>query len=130
MRWTCYKGWHWSNQVYSGFFLFEIGGKRIVHSGDNTRWLAFSRLEASHHLDLFLFKPECLRDDEAPDRTALERWAEVVQRMSPKRVVPHHMIEIGHGLGAYSHQVCRLTRDLTPLEIPVSPLLEGENLWI
>ncbi len=131
VSWACHRGIHWVNQVYSGTFRIQIAGRVILHSGDNTRWLALSKQPDWQGADLFLFKPECLPDEDVKGMRQLETWPEVLKNLCPRRIVPHHLLEVlGHGLGAYSHLLSLHLQALTPLPTDVISLLEGEKLTL
>jgi hypothetical protein len=86
--WTSFGGQHGS-KVFSGFYVAKIGSWRILHSGDNVVWneASFSSDDA-RGIDIAFMK--------------LETPA-VVGRVKPRILVPHHLLELGHGLRAYGH---------------------------
>ncbi len=96
-KWTSFRGRH-MNSVFSGFYGIEVGKWRVIHSGDNAAWPpAFVDSDYAKHVDVFFVKLE----EEAPDAVA---------KMGPRYFVPHHLLELGHGLGTYSHDALGLRK--------------------
>jgi len=86
--WTSYGGQHRS-KVFSGFYVLKIGSWRILHSGDNIVWNeTFLRSADARDIDIAFIKLET---------------PEVVGRIKPRILAPHHLLELGHGLRAYGH---------------------------
>lgn len=86
--WTSFGGQHRS-KVFSGFYVVKIGSWRILHSGDNIVWNeAFLSSADARGIDIAFMK--------------LETPA-VVERIKPRILAPHHLLELGHGLRAYGH---------------------------
>jgi len=82
LRLRGYRGWQ-RFFVRNHVHLLEIGGYRVVHTGDNTRMYAY----------------EGLADAPRPDLALVNCWAgyrTLVQRIRPRLVVTGHENELGH----------------------------------
>jgi L-ascorbate metabolism protein UlaG (beta-lactamase superfamily) len=138
LDWSAYKGVHVGTK-FSNFFVLEIEEKKIVHSGDNTRWLKFCESEASKNIDVLLFKPEALfLDDETnlmAEKSGKERHRvaleETMKALNAKIVIPHHLLEIaGHNIHGYSHNVGFRARPYLPQGTDLLALHWGESFLI
>jgi beta-lactam-binding protein with PASTA domain len=127
--WTGFKGGHLDLR-FSGFFLLTLGNKwKILHSGDNTRWLDFAATGYAEDIDVFLFKPESRADGEGylQGRDVI---AETLELIHPRILIPHHLLEFGHGLGAYGHDMGIRLIGQSPQGVDVVMLNWGESIKI
>jgi hypothetical protein len=58
-------------------------------------------------------------------QTAME---ESLRKLRPRLVIPHHLLEVGHGLGAYGHDMGIRLRNQVPEGTRVQMLQWGESL--
>jgi hypothetical protein len=94
LNWTAFRGEHFDLR-FSSFYLLNINDIRILHSGDNTSWMEFGDSSYAKNIDIFLYKPESMQG-------SIEN---VMQKIQAKVVIPQHLLELGHGTGAYGHDM-------------------------
>jgi L-ascorbate metabolism protein UlaG (beta-lactamase superfamily) len=90
--WIAFRGGHYDLR-FSSFYLVTIANWRILHSGDNTTWRHFEDSEYAKGLDIFMLAPTII-EEELP---------ELVQRLHPRLIIPHHILELGHGIEEYDY---------------------------
>ena len=129
--WTALRGRHVQIDRPSSFFHFKLGGRTIAHSGDNTRWMGFASSEFAKNLDVLMLKPEnlYLHQDTAEGIQHLQAaMEESLGKIRPRIVIPHHLLELGHGLGAYGHGMALKLYSQVPEGTRVQMLHWGESL--
>lgn len=132
-EWTALRGRHVQIDRPSSFFHFKLGNRTIVHSGDNTRWMSFASSEFAKDLDVLLLKPEnlYLHQDTADGVSHLQAaMEESLGKIRPRIVIPHHLLELGHGLGAYGHGMALKLYSQVPDGTRVQMLHWGESLVV
>lgn len=129
IRWTAFRGAHVSMR-FSGFFLFKVGEWSILHSGDNTRWIDFADSDYAKELDVFLFKPESMYAGSGQDHDIQEALEETLERMRPRFLIPHHLLEIGHGMYAYGYDMAVRLYDQASSGTEVKLLHWGESFRV
>jgi len=133
MRWTAHRGMHVQTDRPSAYFVLEIAGRTIVHSGDNTRWMPFGHTVDPGMVDLLLLKPESLYNDQTTEDGTARIQAAMVESLDlirPKLIVPHHLLELGHGLGAYSHAMGMSVRRQAPAGSRVRLVHWGQSISV
>lgn len=127
--WTAFRGGHLS-LAFSSFFLFQTGEWRILHSGDNTIWIDFARSEYARDIDVFFLKPESIYLENGERKTGgiQDAMEETLGLINAKIVIPHHLLELGHGLGAYGHDMGFRLHSQVPEETTVQMLNWGESM--
>lgn len=133
LRWTAYRGMHVQTDRPSAYFVLEIDGRTIVHSGDNTRWMPFARSVEQGKVDLLLLKPESLYVDQTTEDGIGQIQAAMVESLDlirPKLITPHHLLELGHGLGAYSHAMGLRLRRQAPAGSQVKLVHWGGSITV
>ena len=130
-EWTALRGRHVQIDRPSSFFHFKLGNRTIAHSGDNTRWMSFASSEFAKDLDVLMLKPEnlYLHQDTADGTNHLQAaMEESLGKIRPRIVIPHHLLELGHGLGAYGHGMGLKLHSQVPQGTRVQMLHWGESL--
>jgi hypothetical protein len=117
LRWVAFRGEHYDH-VFSSFYYLEIDGWRIIHSGDNTAWMAFAESDYARDAHIFLYKPE---SSQGPIE-------DVLRGIGARVVIPHHLLELGHGLGAYGHDMGIRLHEQVPDGTDVVMLQWGETM--
>jgi len=127
LEWTSFRGGH-LNGRFSSFYHFKIGDWSILHSGDNTAWLA-PESPLLRNVDIFFLKPESVYVVDGKwqggVQTAME---ESLRKLRPRLVIPHHLLEVGHRLDAYGHDMGIRLRNQVPEGTRVQMLQWGESL--
>jgi len=130
IKWWAFRGGHPSLR-FSSFFRVEIGNMTLLHSGDNTAWIDFADSEYAADIDVFLLKPESIFVVDGERKGDMQAaMVESLSKIHPKLVIPHHMLELGHKLGAYGHDMGIRLRSQVPDETQVLMLHWGESLLI
>jgi len=119
LDWTAFRGEHFDLR-FSAFYILTVNETRILHSGDNTAWKEFGDSEYAKNLDLFLYKPESMQG-------SIE---EVLQKIPAKIIIPQHLLELGHGTGAYGHDMGYRLNEQVSDASEVIMLQWGEKLTI
>ena len=128
LKWISFKGGH-VDLNFSSFFLLTIADKwKVIHSGDNTRWLEFAKSEYANNIDVFLLKPESMFSGREGHTGIQEAMIETLQRIHPRYVIPHHLLELGHGKDAYGHDMGLRLSQQAPSGVDVVMLQWGEAL--
>lgn len=130
IEWLSFRGAH-INSNFSGFVKISIGKWSILHSGDNTAWMEFADTQHAKGIDIFLFKPESIYLEGGIMKGGIQdALVESLDRISPKLIIPHHALELGHKLGAYGHDMdIRLKRQM-PEATTLQQLHWGEWLYL
>lgn len=108
--WTAFRGGHLSLR-FSAFYHVRMGDWNVVHSGDNTLWMNFAKSGFARNIDIFFFKPEAIYVYPGEEKDRLrkidiqEAMVDTLREIRPRLVIPHHLLELGHGLGAYGHDM-------------------------
>jgi len=127
LEWIAFKGGH-INLNYSSFFLLTIGKKwKVIHSGDNTRWMDFAESEYAKGIDLFLLKPESMFGESVKHVGIQEAMTETLRKIHPRFAVPHHLLELGHGVNAYGHDMGLRLDKQAPPGVKIVRLQWGES---
>ncbi len=130
IEWIAFRGGH-INLRFSSFYFFRSGEWKILHSGDNTAWMDFARSEYAKDLDLFLLKPESIYHENGKRKGGIQDAMEAALRQINARVIiPHHLLELGHGMGAYGHDMGFRLYQQVPEGVNVQMLNWGETLTI
>ena len=143
LQWSAFRGGH-VHLGFSSFYCLKISNKwKVLHSGDNTLWLAFSKSEYAKDVDIFFLKPEALYLKEENTKGYFKEggWGEILQiyqaameeillNIRPKIIIPHHLLELGHGLNAYGHDMGFRLRRQAPAGVKVTMLHWGESLTL
>jgi hypothetical protein len=128
MEWAAFLGGH-INLRFSSFYLFRPGDWKILHSGDNCVWLNFASSEYAKNLDLFLLKPESIYVENGRRKGGIQdAMKETLRKINAKVIIPHHLLELGHGLGAYGHDMGFRLFQQAPEGVNVQMLNWGETL--
>ena len=137
LEWAAFRGGHISPWLYfSNFYHLKIGEWDIVHSGDNTTWMEYAETEYARDVDIFLLKPESVYTEvvrnlilDGEHRGGIQAaMEESLLKINPRLVIPHHLLELGHGLGAYGHDMGIRLNDQVPDGARVQMLHWGESL--
>ena len=127
LKWISFKGGH-VKLNFSSFFLLTFADKwRIIHSGDNTRWIEFAKSEYARDIDVFLLKPESMVSGLEGHTGIQEAMIETLQRIHPRYVIPHHLLELGHGKDAYGHDMGLRLSQQVPNGVDTVMLQWGES---
>ena len=118
------------HEGFSNFFHFKVGKTSIIHSGDNTRWMQFAKSKYAKNIDVLLFKPESMYPDQTREDDHRGAMAESLRKLSPKLLIPHHLLELGHGLGAYSYDLGKQVGKCAPDGTKVLILHWGESITL
>jgi hypothetical protein len=130
IKWWAFRGGH-LNLRFSSFFRVEIGGMSLLHSGDNTSWIDFADSEYAKGIDVFLLKPESIYVVDGERKGEIQAaMVESLSKIRPGLVIPHHLLELGHKLGAYGHDMGIRLRSQVPDGTQVQMLHWGESLLI
>ena len=129
--WIAFRGGHLS-MAFSSFYLFQIGEWRILHSGDNTVWIDFARSEYAKDIDVFFLKPESIyiENGERIRGGIQDAMEETLSLINARMVIPHHLLELGHGLGAYGHDMGLRLNSQVPEETIVQMLNWGDSITL
>jgi hypothetical protein len=131
VKWTAFRGGHLDLR-FSAFYLLQINDRwRVLHSGDNTVWMDFAKSEYAKNIDIFLLKPESTYAREGrPRGDSQEAMKETLNSIRPHLVIPHHLLELGHGLNAYGHDMGIRLYKQAPIGVKVLMLQWGETVTI
>ena len=129
MRWTAFRGRH-VHPGFSNFFRVDAGGVAIVHSGDNTRWLQFAKTKHARDIDVLLLKPEAMHPGEGFKHDHRGAMRKSLAALRPKLVVPQHLLELGHRLGAYGHDLGLQLEKQLPAGSKLQMLHWGESITL
>lgn len=129
LEWVAFRGGH-VNMYFSSFFYLKVAQWKILHSGDNTRWIDFAKSDYARDLDIFLLKPESLYIGDEEHAGIQEAMAETLREIQAKVIIPHHLLELGHGLGAYGHDMGFRLDQQAPEGMDVQMLQWGESLQV
>ncbi len=129
LDWTAFRGGH-VNLHFSSFFYLKIGQWKILHSGDNTVWMDFAKSAYAKDIDIFLLKPESLYVGREEHDGIQEAMEETLREIHPRILIPHHLLELGHGLGAYGHDMGFRLYQQAPKGVDVQMLQWGEFLRV
>jgi hypothetical protein len=91
----------------------------------------FSKSEYAKNIDIFLLKPESTYAREGRPRGGdQEAMKETLDSIHPRLVIPHHLLELGHGLDAYGHDMGIRLHKQAPSGVKVLMLQWGETVTI
>jgi hypothetical protein len=130
IEWAAFRGGH-INLRFSSFYFFRSGEWKILHSGDNTVWMDFARSAYAKELDVFLLKPESIYYENGKRKGGIQdAMEETLRQINARVIIPHHLLELGHGLGAYGHDMGFRLCHQVPKGVNVQMLNWGEILSI
>jgi len=127
LEWVAFRGGH-VNLYFSSFYYLKIAQWKILHSGDNTVWMEFAKSDYAKDVDIFLLKPESLYVGSEEHSSIQEAMEETLREIHARIVIPHHLLELGHGLGAYGHDMGFRLHQQVPEGVDVQMLQWGEYL--
>jgi len=129
LEWVAFRGGHLSMQ-FSSFFYLKAAQWNVLHSGDNTMWMEFAKSNYAKDVDIFLLKPESIHVEHEEHSSIQEAMEETLREIHAHIVIPHHLLEFGHGLGAYAHDMGFRLQRQAPKGMDVQMLQWGESLQV
>ena len=143
LSFTAFKGGHRDvTQTLSGYVRVDIGGQKILHSGDNAFWTAktpdndryvdWTNTDYAQNIDAFFIKPQVVFIEDwlqtGVKPHSLSAMKEALHTVRPKMLIPHHLMEYGHRIWALSHSLGFALEELRYRETRLQMLHWGESV--
>jgi hypothetical protein len=94
-----------------------------------TAWMDFAETNYAQGIDIFFLKPESIHVVDGERKGGIQAaMVESLSKLKPRLVIPHHLLELGHRLGAYGHDMGLRVRTQVPPGTPVQMLHWGESV--
>ena len=93
-------------------------------------WMEFAKSEYAKDTDIFLLKPESIYVEREQHSSIQEAMEGTLREIDARIIIPHHLLELGHGLGAYGHDMGFRLHQQAPEGVDVQMLQWGESLQI